>query len=741
MSRTRQDVITQESLQQLGIQLLKTPIDYASINQVTIETLTRKISEITQTTYDYISFNTNDFTFAKVIQPLINLEIYTGKARRICKLMKEVHPDENIRDSSLEAINALSKLSIDCEQRSDVYHILKKYENQFYASEEKNLHSEQKRYFQILMRNYKRDGLHITDDKVRNKIASIKMELTLLSTQFEKNIADLNTSFVITKSELQGLPESWFTEDRKVSSDHYRVTLQYPDYYPIMDFVRNRETRKKVYTAFHTRCVDENLPLLSKIIRLRTEQAKLLGYETHADYVTEIRMVKTKQTVRQFLNDMNSQFSLLSESLTNELKEFARKTEHDENFVLQNYDIPYYNRLMLENKFNLNTEEIDSYFNLKKMLSGTFSIYEQLLGLKFIEVKSTSVWHDEVKLFDVYNFNYDNSARGEKLGSFYLDLHPRPGKYTHAAAFDLVSGTDLSHLTGHQERQLAEVAMVCNLSRDKTLSFEPDLMTFFHEFGHVMHYICAKNTIPQCDAYMTEIDFVEAPSQMLENWCFDPKALRLLSEHPKTGAPLPDAIAIKMAAMKRTADTIEILRRLVLANFDYEIHAISSDNATQIDFKSLYQQLKQSILGIPSVPEECFVAAFSHLVGGYDVGYYGYIMSNTYAHDMYATKFKQDPLSHIAGMAYRRAILEPGATLDGMDMLKNFLGRPPRTDAFFEVFGIGKKDTSQLKEEKSYALRSPQARGLFPAPSVLPMSISTPTEKPDSHSQTLTSFK
>ncbi len=688
--------MSRTELQTMGLALRNRSFSFSTVTAASITALTDSIIQLTRATYDHVAALTGNGTFASVVQPLLDLQFYTQKIEKICDTLRFVHSDAAIRKASTDSKDQLDALWIEQSQRRDVYAVLARYEATTYPAEKATLDLENQRYFDWVLREARRNGIAIPDEKIRAERGASATRISELCNAFSKNIAAVETELQFSREELTGLPASWFTPEREVSPGLYRVELVYPDYDPILDYAENRDVRRQVYTAFHSRCVDTNLPLLTEIVQLRQRNAELLEYKTHADYVTETRMAKTRETVQTFLRNMIDRFRPGAVQAIASLRDFARQFENDPTLELQNYDLLYYNRLRAEQEFQLNQKEVESYFNFDKVLAGTFAIYEGLLGLKFRQVASPDVWHPDVMYYEVYNAD---ETRPEKIGSFYLDLYPRDGKYKHFCVTPISSGYDLAGFTGQAGRELPSVAMLGNFSRAESLGFEKGVVRFFHEFGHIMHYLCTLNRNPALHAFSTETDFFEAPSQMLENWCYDPRVLRLLTAHPETGEPLPEAIAVKLQKIKRSGEVIEALRQLVLASFDLEIHSATNATEAKIDLKALYQTIQQRIRPVPSLPQECFAAVFEHIVGGYDVGYYGYMMSNTYALDMYQTKFAANPFDPVAGAEYREKILAPGATRDGIDLLKGFLGRPPRMDAFFDAFGFTGGEQKEAKSE------------------------------------------
>lgn len=673
------------------------PVDFTKINTQSIhdnfDFITKKYAE-TYTKITELKKSPELINFKNTIQPLINLSIDIDDAITICTFPRHVHTDKEVRDTSVEASAKIEKLNIDYNQEKSVFNILKTYEQTNYQTEKAHLSAEENCYFQNLMLSYKRNGMYLRDEKTREQIANIKKEIAELATIFEQNLAEDKTQFIMSEAELSGLPKSWFNKEREASPGHYTVTLSYPDVFPILDFAENRETRKKIHIAFESRCESKNTPILKKILILRQQAAKLLGYSTHADYVTEIRMAKDAKSVDAFLTDMNKRFDPLVDKNIAALTDFARKLEGDSDFQLQQYDRRYYARLREESLCRINMEEIREYFPMNSVVSGTLKIYEHLFGLKFKQVTTDNLWHPDCMLFDVYNQNDEEKEKSQnKIGSFYLDLHPRDGKYGHACAINLSHGCRLPE-SGLKKPTIA--TMLCNFPKNENIPFD-DVVTFFHEFGHVIHFICSNAALPALHSEQIELDFIEAPSQMLENWCFAPEALKILSSHYQTKEPLPKEIAEKLKLKDQLHAGLINKRQLLFGHFDYLVHTMSADELEKLNIKQFFNDLQKEIMKLPLITETCFPASFAHLVGGYDAGYYGYLMSETYATDMFATVFKKDPLSSTGGMKYRKQILEPGATQDAMVLLKNFLGREPTLDAFLEKSGLenpSKKITS-----------------------------------------------
>lgn len=455
-----------------------------------------------------------------------------------------------------------------------------------------------------------------------------------------------------------------------------------------------------------------NVPLFKEAIILRDEAARLLGYPDHATLRIEDKMAKEPKTVLDFLGDLRTRLAPGGANEVSHLLELKKTDSEahgqstDGNYYL--WDHRFYGRLMIEKEYNIDENKIAEYFPLQSSVMGMLGIFEQLMGFKFIELQPEDraalsptgkaediAWHEDVIMFSVWD---DESEGDGFVGYLYLDLHPRPGKYGHAANFNLQPG----FLKKDGSRRYPATALVCNFSKPTpkkpSLLKHDEVVTLFHELGHGIHDLAGRCKYSRFHGTSTVRDFVEAPSQMLENWCWTPSVLKSLSSHWETGEKIPDDLITKLIATKHVNDALFNLRQLHFGLFDMTVHTPKSHAEVEaMDFSRLYNELRVQVAGIkgPEAQGEKLdwgngQATFAHLVGGYDAGYYGYLSSEVYSTDMFYSVFKADPMNGREGRRYRHTVLEKGGSQDEMLTLEQFLGRKPSTEAFYQELGLAK---------------------------------------------------
>lgn len=438
------------------------------------------------------------------------------------------------------------------------------------------------------------------------------------------------------------------------------------------------ETRRKMDEKYTSRCYAKNTILLQDLIRYRHQVATLLGYNDYASYVQEVRMAKNPQNVAKFLSELREKLQPIWKKEKEEMLKMKEKEASELGFPFdgefKHWDGHYYRTKVEETLYSVDKEKLREYFPLKTVTEGMFDIYQGLLGYTFTLIPDADSWHKDVTLYRV-----DDAENQKLMGYFFLDLHPREGKYGHAAIFPIQPSGKRSDGT----EQICVCAMMANFTAptsDKpSLLNHDEVTTYFHEFGHIMHFISNQGKTGQ----MVEWDFIEAPSQMLENWCWNEIPLRKMSAHYKDQSAIPDDLLNKLIKSRIANAGGFNLGQIIYATFDQRIHT-----RPEADTEQLYKETVKEINGIDTLPNTNVPATIGHMVG-YAASYYGYLWSEVYSFDMFESRFEREGLMNPkVGMDYRKLILAPGGTKYAIDLITNFLGREPNQQAFLRAKGL-----------------------------------------------------
>jgi len=588
--------------------------------------------------------------------------------------MAYVAEDEALREAAHEWEQRLDKYAVELAFREDLYDAVRAFAA---TPEAAGLDGEARRLLEFTMRDYRRNGFELPKEQ-RERVQALMNRLVEIGTEFRKAIDEWDDGIVADREQLAGMPDRWIDALQAVEEDgrtRYRVSLDYPEILPFMDNGDSEELRRELFIKNQNKGGEGNIALLEEAIRVRGEIASLLGYASWAAYVTEKRMAKSPENVERFLLDLQAKLETKARIDMARLSEARRSKTGDP--VVQIWDWWYYTNLLLKNEYAVDDFEVAQYFPLERCIDGLFIVTQELLGIRYERAQDAPVWHPDVQAFDIYEA--DGAA---PFARFYMDLYPRPNKFKHAAAFPMRSGRRLPDGTYQQPAS----AIVANFTKPSasapSLLRHSEVVTFFHEFGHILHQTLTRARFLEFAGSSTERDFVEAPSQMLEHWVWDRDVLRRFARHHESGEPLPDALLDAMVRAKHLSSGIANLRQMLFARLDMRLHSSDFDGDSTRAVRELYP-----VTGFPYPEGTHFQSGFGHMFG-YDAGYYGYLWSRVFGDDMF-TRFEQaGVLDRATGADYRRAILERGGSVDGDRLVRDFLGREPNTDAFLRELGL-----------------------------------------------------
>ncbi len=613
-------------------------------------------------------------TFANTFVALETAADEIAQASGSYGFMAYVSADDALRETARDWEERLSKYAVELGFNEDLYGAIKQYA---LTPEAAALGGEERRLVDRTLLDYKRNGFELPKDK-RDHVKELMNRLVELGTEFRRAIDTWDDAIVATREQLAGMPDRWIDGLKTVDEDgvtKYRVSLDYPEIMPFMDNAESSELRRDLFMKNQNKGGAPNIKVLEEAISVRSEIAALLGYDSWAAYIVEKRMAKQRTNVDAFLADLEQKVTLKARA---DLDDLGRsKQEHVGKSHVDIWDWWFYTNRLHKTEFAVDDFEVANYFPLAAVLDGLFLVTQELLAIRYEPAPDAPKWHDDVQAFDIFD------EGGEApFARFYMDLYPRPNKFGHAAAFTLRGGRTLPD-GSYQQPISAIVANFTKPSADApSLLRHTEVVTFFHEFGHILHQTLTKARYLEFSGSSTERDFVEAPSQMLEHWVWDRDVLRRFSKHHQTGAPLPDELLDAMVRAKNVSSGIVTLRQLFFSRMDFAFHSPGFDGDTSATLKELYP-----ITGFPYPEGTHFQSGFGHLFG-YDAGYYGYLWSRVFGDDMFTRFEHAGVLDGTTGLAYRHDILERGGAVDGDELVRSFLGREPNSDAFLRELGL-----------------------------------------------------
>jgi thimet oligopeptidase len=592
----------------------------------------------------------------------------------------ESSTDKAMRDAANEMSVKIQEWNVALDYRDDLYQTLKAF-----VATKPVLDREQQRFVAEQMRSYRRAGLALPPAE-RNEVERLRKDLAGLNAQFAININEARSVLDFTAAELAGVPQSFLdTPGIKQPDGRYRVMANITFHWQaIMENARNEETRRKVNYARLTLAVEKNGPVLSKLAVLRADIAHRLGYSNWADYQTEIRMAKNGAMAVKFEEDL---VAGLQPKLDAEMKVLQQLKAAETGVVdakVELADVAYYQNRLKKERYSIDSEALRVYFPYQATLDGMFAIYQKIFGLKFTQVQAPYVWAPGIQLYVV-----QDAATSVPMGAFYLDMFPREGKFNHFACFTQKLGGQMAD--GRYDLPVA--ALLCNFPTPS--ADQPSLLThsnvesLFHEFGHVMHDMLSRSRFVAQGSFTVPLDFVEAPSQMLENWVWDKAVLdTFAADYRDASKKIPAETIAALIAARQATDGYANRRQLAVGLLDLKLHSLSADEAWLVDVVELTNGVTAKVSIAP--PEGSAWATYIGHLAGYDAGYYGYLWSKVMAIDM-ASVFKTAPggfLDEKVGRRLRDEVYGVGDTRDVSESVEKFLGRPRSQQPFLDYVGI-----------------------------------------------------
>ncbi|MBP6576316.1 MAG: M3 family metallopeptidase [Chryseobacterium sp.] len=676
---------------------------YLPAFQELVKTAEKEIDEITN--------NQETPTFENTIEAMAFSGEQLDRVSSIFFNLNSAETNDEIQKIAQDVSPLLTEFYSKISQNEKLFERIK---NVYDQKDALSLNEEQKMLLNETYKGFVRSGALLNDED-KKKLEKINMDLSIKSLQFGQNaLASTNAYFkhITNKEELKGIPEAileQYEEDAKEKGlEGYVITLQYPSYLPAITYAENRELRKELALANGKKSFDggkfDNQNLIKEIVKLRQEKAELLGYKNYANFVLEERMAKSPEKVFEFLNELLDKAKPYAQKEIEELKTLAKADGIEE---IQSYDHAFYAEKLRKQKFDIDDEELKPYFQLEKVQEAVFGLAGTLFGLEFKEINDVQKYHEDVKTYEIFEAGrwkledgsaekvFDsvqtNNAKQETKSQslkaiLYVDYHPRKGK--RAGAW-MTSYKNQYKKDGENSRP--HISVVCNFT--KPTKDTPSLLTFqevttlFHEFGHALHGVLADTQYPNLSGTSVKWDFVELPSQFLENFCYEPEFLKTFAKHYQTGEILPDEKIEKLSQSKSFMEGYQTMRQVGLGLLDMAFHSSVSQHEVT-DVKEFENHFTKATQIYPSNPETATAPSFSHIFhGGYSAGYYSYKWAEVLDADAFQY-FKENGIFNSEIASKYKILLSSGGTKDPMELFKAFRGSEPRVESLLKrAFG------------------------------------------------------
>ena len=636
---------------------------------------------------DAIVANQEEPTFENTIEAMEYAGQTLSKVASIFYAVMEAHTDETKQQIAEQISPMLTEYSMYVSLNNDLFQRVKAV---YEKKDELGLDQDQMTLLEDNYKSFVRGGANLSDED-KAVYSKLSEELSLTTLQFSKNVLAATNAYTLhitDSTELGGLPEFVKTMGAETAAEKglegWAFTLDYPSYGPFLKYSTNRELRKQVWMAYNTRAIGgefDNTEIVKKIIDLRIKIANILGYETYADYALEERMAKNKKTVDEFVMQLLKPSMEFAKKDVADVLAYAKKNGFEEN-VLQPWDFSYWSERYQEAEYSLSAEELKPYFQLESCIDAVFGLATRLYGITFEERNDIPVYHQDVKVYEV------KDADGSHLSLFYADFFPRASKR---------GGAWMTDFRGQSVRDGVEyrpfVTIVCNFTKPTAdapaLITHDELTTFLHEFGHALHGMLAKGRYPSLTGTSVSRDFVELPSQIMENWAFEPEYLNSFAKHYQTGEPIPAELIEKIVAAKNYLAAYGQVRQLHFGYLDMAWHSLKEVPAVgTVEFE-------QSVLApwgvLPAAEGAAFSTSFSHIFsGGYSAGYYSYKWAEVLEADAFSLFKEKGIFDTNVASSFRKNILSAGGAQDEAEIYRNFRGHDPQPEALMKKLGLTK---------------------------------------------------
>ncbi len=639
----------------------------------------------TQAEIDAICTNSEEASFENTVEALEFCGKQLDRVSSVFFNLNSAETSKEMQDIAQEISPLLTEFSNDITLNAALFERIKTVYNK---RDSLNLNAEQKTLLDKKYKSFSRNGANLSPAQ-KEIIREIDKELSSVQLKFSEHVLAETNAYemhISSEEELKGLPQDEKDAAAEVATqkgkDGWIFTLAYPSYIPFMKYAENRELRKKLALAAGSQCFknDEfnNEALVLRIAKLRFDRANLLGYKTHADFILEERMAKTPTKVLDFLNDILLKAKPFAEKEIESLTKFANELDGIKH--LEKWDTAFYSEKLKNKLFNLDDEKLKPYFQLEKVIDGVFTVAKKLYGLDFKQVDTIEKYHEDVKTYEVYN------EKNEFISLFYADFHPREGKRNGAW---MTSFKNQYIENGINERP--HISNVCNFT--KPTATKPSLLTFnevttlFHEFGHGLHGMLANTQYPSLSGTSVYWDFVELPSQILENWCYEKECLVLFAKHFETGETIPMEFVEKIKESATFLEGMATVRQISLGLIDMAWHSIDPSEIKSVKEHELKATEHTKLF--PDVAENCMSVSFSHIFpGGYSSGYYSYKWAEVLDADAFAHFQNNGIFSKEIAKSFQENVLSKGGTENPMDLYKRFRGQEPNAEALLKRAGL-----------------------------------------------------